>query len=256
MILGGCAGAGGARGGPGRAGRRQRWLRAAMGWVAPPCPGWRTRSRLPSQAGSSLAGGPEGWEDAGEGLGGYWIRSSLLREVTLAPRPAVLSPAWVPSPSAPAPGAVRGPCVGLRPHGPSLGSGSWCGGEWMCHSLFSWQGTNDGRKALAVPGLPLPPLRCCRLLPAARIPARAAQPGMGASGKNRNVGKPAVDGSRHRQAGEQPRPPGETRPHGRERGPAAGAAAVPLPGRLSPPRLSVPLSPAARRGPPRPVLGG
>lgn len=109
-----------------------------------------------------------------------------LQEVTLPQCPAVLSPAPHLHPM-PAPGAVRCLCSGLRLHGPSLGSGSWCRGEWMCHSL-SWQGTNDGRKALAVPGLPLPPLRCCWLLLPACTLARAAQPGMGAVGRPRTWG--------------------------------------------------------------------
>lgn len=106
--------------------------------------------------------------------------------MTLPQHPSLLSPAPPLRPT-PAPGAVRCLCARLRLHGPLLGSGSWCRGEWMCHSL-SWQGTNDSRKALAVPGLPLPPLQCCRLLPPACTPARTAQPRMGALGRTRTWG--------------------------------------------------------------------
>ena len=250
MRVGFCAGAG--EPGAGRGRRWQGWLCAARRRVASPCPGWRTCSRISAQGGSE-----RGWRSGG--LGGCWSGTGggvgpvppccRRRPFPSTPRSCPLRPRPVP-----APGAVWCLCAGLRLHGPSLGSGSWCRGEWMCHSLSSWQGTNDGRKALAVPGLPLPPLRCCRLLPAARIPACAAQPGLGA------VGRTGTWGSRLRAShlpgrlGGSPVPQAKRRaPRGEERGHGAGAAAVllPWPGCRAavgpwpqPQRLSVPLSAA------------
>lgn len=169
-----------------------------------------------------------------------------LQEVTLPQCPVVLSPSPHLHP-VPAPGAVRCLCSGLRLHGPSLGSGSWCRGEWMCHSL-SWQGTNDGRKALAVPGLPLPPLWCCWLLLPACTLARAAQPGMGAVGRPRTWGNQLRLSHVTATLGDSPVPWVKRVPTAR---PMARRGVL-LPGQQSrgwaempqPQRLSVPLSPA------------
>lgn len=127
----------------------------------------------------------------------------------------------------------------------------------MCHSLSSWQGTNDGRKALAVPGLPLPPLRCCRLLPASRIPASAAQPGMGAVGRTRTWGNWLWMSHITARLGTAPSPGRNAAPPcapwlGEESCCWGGDSPAPQAGQRSrgqadmpqPQRLSVPLSPA------------